>query len=65
MSWKQDLVNADMELNRCVFEMNRPGHLKTDVCYKEKADLNYIKEHMREALKDLQSALKKIDNTLF
>lgn len=54
-----------MELNRCVFEMNRPGCRKESACYKEKPDLDYIREHMREALKDIQSSLKKLDNTLF
>ena len=65
MSWGQNLVNANMELNRAMFEMNRKGHPKNDPCYKEKPDETYILKHMKDALKDLQHAIKELDNALF
>ena len=50
MSWEQDLVNAQVEVNRIVFEMNRE---KTQ-------DKKYIITHAKEAIKDLNEALEKL-----
>jgi len=65
MSWEQHLVNSQVNIGRAVFEMNRPGGLKTDSWYKEKPDEKYIVEQIKEGILELQQALKEIENTLF
>jgi len=59
MSWEQNLVNAQMEVNRAVFEHNAPGR-----CPPELIDIEYVKEHIREAIKDLQASLTEIEGTI-
>jgi hypothetical protein len=64
MSWEQKLVNAQVEVSRSVFEMNCSGHIKTDPAYKKEPDTDYIKQHITEAIKDLQASLVELDNQL-
>jgi hypothetical protein len=56
MSWEQSLVNAQVEVNRAMFEMNRPGAVRTDPWYAEHPDVEYIREHIRAAIADLVAA---------
>lgn len=56
MSWQQDIVNSQVNINRAVFEHNRGGLLKTDPSYKENPDLKYISEQIGEAIKSLTTA---------
>lgn len=56
-SWQGALCGADVEIARSMFEMNRPGTLKTDPSYAEKPDLAYIREHVESAIADLEEAL--------
>lgn len=60
MSWQQSLVDAQVSINRSVFEMNRRGHPITSPLYKEQPDLNYIKNEVRIAIEDLQKALHEL-----
>lgn len=64
MSWEQYLVDAQVEVNRSVFEMNRPGALKSASYYKETPDKEYIKIHIKEAMKNLTTAFAELDNQL-
>jgi hypothetical protein len=64
MSWEQHLVDAEVEIRRSVFEMNRPGFSKSASYYKEKPDEEYIKIHIKEAIKNLTTALAELDNQL-
>ena len=59
MDWEQSLVNAQVEVNRAVFEHNKPGE-----CPPELIDIEYVKFHIREAIKDLQAALADIENVI-
>ena len=61
MSWQQNLVNAQVEVNRAVFELNRPGYPKDKPYYKEKPDERYIENCIKEAIKDLTAALRGIE----
>jgi len=55
-SWEQALVSAQVEINRCVFEMNRPGALETDFWYAPEPDLAYIREHVDAAIEALEES---------
>jgi hypothetical protein len=49
----QELVNAQMEVNRAVFEMNKPG-----LCRPEKERPEYIRKCVESAIKELQTYLQ-------
>ena len=53
MSWLQSLVNAQTEINRVVFEMNKPGRNPP-----KKPNKEYIKKHTKDAIDDLKKALE-------
>jgi hypothetical protein len=55
MSWKQNLVNAQVEVNRSVFEMNKPGMWPP-----EESNIPYIVLHIGEAIKDLTLAFENL-----
>lgn len=57
-TWEQALVNAQVEVNRAVFEMNRPGALATDLWYAKEPRLAYINECVTGAIADLQACLR-------
>ncbi len=57
------LVNAQVEINRAVFEMNRPGYPKDDPCHKDEPDLEYIEERIQLAMESLRKA--SMNPTLF
>lgn len=54
-SWEQALVDAQVEINRAVFEMNRDGGVPP-----AKPDLAYIREKVRAAIEDLQDCAARI-----
>ena len=57
----QALVNAQVEVNRAVFEYNRPnlaGPLQTDI------DLYYLRVCAEEGIKELQKAISIINEEL-
>lgn len=60
MSWEQNLVNAQVSVNRSVFEMNRPGALKTDPEYKDEPDPMYIVREISDAIDQLENARLKL-----
>jgi hypothetical protein len=53
-TWEQALVDADVEIARSLFEMNRPGALETDSWYAPEPDLAYIREHVAAAIVSLE-----------
>jgi len=53
-SWEQALVDAEVEIARSMFEMNRPGALETDAWYAPEPDLAYIREHVAAAIEALE-----------
>lgn len=57
MNWKQDLINAQVEVNRAVFEMNKPG---IPGIHRQKIDPEYVVEHVRSAIEDLKNVLTQI-----
>jgi hypothetical protein len=54
VSWEQALVDADVEIARAMFEMNRPGALESDPWYARESDLAYIREHVASAIELLE-----------
>jgi hypothetical protein len=56
-SWEQALVDADVEVSRAMFEMNRPGEPVDAPWYKPEADLRYIEAKIREAIELLRESL--------
>ena len=64
MSWEQNLVNAQVEIDRAVFEMNRPGYPKGDVCHKDFPDIQYIDDCIIKAMKDLNASTKELRNDI-
>jgi hypothetical protein len=61
MYWEQSLLNASVEVNRAIFELNRPGYPKDKPYHKAKADERYIEKCIAEAIKDLSKALRGIE----
>lgn len=57
-SWKQSLVDAQIEINRAVFEMNRPGGVPP-----KKSDLAYIREKVAAAVDSLEDCAALIPGT--
>ena len=53
--WGQMLVNAQIDINRAVFEMNRPGGVPP-----EPSDLVYIRDKVRAAVGSLQECAQMI-----
>ena len=56
-SWEQALVNADVDVARAMFEMNRPGALETDPEYTTEPDLAYVREHVALAIAALDECM--------
>lgn len=50
----QHLVNAQVEIDRAVFEANKPGH-----CPPKAVDVEYVRKCAAAAIKDLQIFLKQ------
>ena len=59
MDWEQSLVNAQVEVSRAVFEQNKPGRNPPELI-----DIEYVKFHIRAAMKDLQAALTDIEGMI-
>lgn len=60
MSWEQNLVNSQVEVNRSVWEMNRPGIPQDEPGHKETPDPHYILEHIADAINQLENAQIKL-----
>lgn len=52
MNWKQELVDAQLSVNRSVFEMNKPGRVVP-----EDIRPDYIIKEIESALENLQNSL--------
>lgn len=63
MSWQQALVNAQVGVNRAVFEMNRPG-LPPDSRARKAIDYQYLCRQIEAALADLQNAESEIRSSV-
>lgn len=60
MSWEQDILDASVSVNRCVWAINED--LKKDKSHYPGE--KYIKREAREAIKDLQRAIDKMENNI-
>lgn len=58
-NWRQELVNAQVDVNRAVFEMNREGFPKGHASRK-KMDEVYLKACVNGAIVSLQECLKNM-----
>lgn len=63
MSWKQQLVNSQVSVDRAVFEMNRNGFPKGHQLRKERdeIDLGYISIQVKEAIQELTQELRELN----
>lgn len=52
----QEVVNAQVDINRAVFEQNRRGLLKTDPYYQEKPRDDYMLACINSAIESLEIA---------
>lgn len=57
MHWKQHLVDAEVDINRAMFELNR-GEEESDPNYVR--DLSYIKACAKNAAQNLQAVNRKL-----
>lgn len=70
MSWIQDILNASVSVNRCVWAVNEhdPGALdprSTSPIWKnDKERLDYIKHEIGEAISDLSKANTKLNQII-
>jgi len=62
MDWKQKLLDAQVSVNRSVFEMNRPG--LAGELYRFEPNLEYIRNEIEDAISDLQKAEVMINTLL-
>ena len=60
MSWEQSILNASVSVNRCVWAINEA--MQKDKSHYPGED--YIKQEAREAIKELLSAIDKMENNL-
>lgn len=63
MSWQQYIVNAQVSVNRAVFELNKVGFPKGHKLRKEENEIDhtYISECIQQAIKELNEARKKLN----
>lgn len=61
MSWENELLNAQVSINRAVFEMNKSGRRSPEPIRKE-----YLQTCINDAIKELTKAsnLLEFDQTL-
>lgn len=55
MSYKQNLLNAQVSVNRCVFEMNKKD---------DEINKRYLINEAEQAIKDLNKAIDLLDKEL-
>lgn len=61
MSYQQHIVNAQVSVNRAVFEINRKGSKRA---YPKAINTEYLGRCIDDAIKDLTEARKKLKNEL-
>ena len=61
MNWRQRLVNAQLLVNRAVYEMNRGGFTINNPEYKKDPDMKYILVQVFDAVNELNELIKEYE----